>query len=87
MLMQTEGLNDCLHPPSPPYFLLVDSPVSCRFCLFLLERNRNMNHHLHMRRVLCLYDCHFIGRGPFFIFLAAVGQEIAQGLSPTCVSV
>ena len=84
MLMQIKGLNDCVHPPYPPYFLLVDSPVSRRFCLFLLKRNRNMNHDLHKRQVLCLYDCHLIGRGPFFIFLAPVGQEAAQGLSLTC---
>lgn len=83
MLMQMKGLNDCLHSPYP-YFLLVDSPVSCRFCLFLLERNRNMNHDLRMRQVLCLYDCRSTGCGPFFISLVTVGQETAQGLSLVC---
>jgi len=44
MLMQIKDLNDCLHPPYPPCVLLGDGPVSCRFCLFLLERSRMMNH-------------------------------------------
>lgn len=85
--MQIKGLNDGLLPPYPPSFLLVDSPVSHRFCLLLLKRNRNMNHDLHNRQVLCLCDCRLMGHGPFFILLASVGQETAQGLSLTCINV
>lgn len=80
MLMEIKGLNICLLPPYPLYFLLVDSPVSCGSWLFLLERNRNMSHDLQTRQVLCFYYCHFISRGPFFVFLVTVGQETAQGL-------